>query len=173
MDRQPVGARRAAEPEVDASRVQRLERAELLGDHDRRVVREHDPAGADPDRLRAARDVGDHDGGRGARDPDGVVVLGEPEAVVAPALGVLGQVERVPERVARRRALDDRRQVENREGRQGHAPQSADSTAASRIRPFKSPVARTVWSPLNQRIPRYGENHLARFTEVMTEEMNN
>ena len=31
--------------------MQRLERAELLGDHERRVVREHDPARADADRL--------------------------------------------------------------------------------------------------------------------------
>ena len=48
---------------------QRLERAELLGDHERRVVRQHDPAGADADRLGAAGDVGDHDRGRGAGDP--------------------------------------------------------------------------------------------------------
>ena len=53
-DRELVGARRAAEPEVDAARVERLQRPELLGDHERRVVREHDPARADADRRRAA-----------------------------------------------------------------------------------------------------------------------
>ena len=66
--RQLVGARRAAEAEVDAAGVERLERAELLGDHERRVVRQHDAAGADADRLGAAGDVRDHDGGRRARD---------------------------------------------------------------------------------------------------------
>ena len=52
-----VGARGAAEPEVDASGVQRFERAELFGDYQRRMVRQHDAAGADADRLRAGRDV--------------------------------------------------------------------------------------------------------------------
>ena len=73
VHRQLVGARRPAEAEVDAAGVQRLERAELLGDHDRRVIRQHDPARADADRLRAARHVGDHDGGRRTRDPDGML----------------------------------------------------------------------------------------------------
>ena len=44
-----VGARRPAEAEIDPSRMECLERPELLGDHERRMVREHDPAGADPD----------------------------------------------------------------------------------------------------------------------------
>ena len=35
-------------------RMQRLEGAELLGDHERRVVRQHHPAGAEPDALRVA-----------------------------------------------------------------------------------------------------------------------
>ena len=118
--RQLVGARRAAEAEVDPARVQRRERAELLGDHERRVVREHDPARADPDRLRPAGDVRDHDRGRGAGDPDRVVMLGQPEALVAPPLGVLGEVERVAQRLGRRRALDDRREVEHGERRQRH-----------------------------------------------------
>ena len=34
-----VAARGAAQPEVDPPRVKRFERAELLGDHERRVVR--------------------------------------------------------------------------------------------------------------------------------------
>ena len=59
------------------------QRAELLGDHVGRVVRQHDAAGADADRLRAGGDVGDHDRGRGARDAGHVVVLGDPEAAIA------------------------------------------------------------------------------------------
>jgi hypothetical protein len=57
--------------------------------------------------------VRDHDGGRRARNPDRVVVLGEPEAVVPPPLDVLREIERVSQRLARRRAFDDRREVKN------------------------------------------------------------
>ena len=111
-DRELVGAGRAAEAEVDAAGIERLERAELLGDHERRVVRQHDPARADADRRRAGGDVRDHDRGRGAGDAGHVVVLGEPEAPVAEPLGVLGQVERV--RGARRRASRLRRSARGR-----------------------------------------------------------
>ena len=44
-----VRSRRAAEAEVDAAGEQRVERAELLGDHQRRVVGQHDAARADAD----------------------------------------------------------------------------------------------------------------------------
>ena len=44
-----VGAGGAAEAEVDAAGEERGERAELLGDLERRVVGEHDPARADAD----------------------------------------------------------------------------------------------------------------------------
>jgi hypothetical protein len=119
-DRQQVCSGRPAEAEVDPARVECGQRPELLGDHDRRVVREHDLARADANRRRPAGDVRDHDRGRGACDPDRVVVLGEPEPLVAPGFGVLRQVERVPQRLARRRALDDRRQVEDGERGQRH-----------------------------------------------------
>ena len=42
-----VGAGRAADAEVDAAGVQRVERAELLGDHERLVVGQHHAAGSD------------------------------------------------------------------------------------------------------------------------------
>ena len=45
-----------------------VERAELLGDDQRRVVRQHDAAGADADRRRAGGDVADHHRGRRAGD---------------------------------------------------------------------------------------------------------
>jgi hypothetical protein len=45
------------------------------------VVRQHDAAGADTDRLGAGRDVRDHHRRRGAGDPDRVVVLGVPRQV--------------------------------------------------------------------------------------------
>jgi len=62
--RRLVATRRAPEPQVDATGVQRGERAELLGDDERRVVREHDPARSEPDLLGVCRDVRDqHRGG--------------------------------------------------------------------------------------------------------------
>ena len=68
--------------------IERLQRAELLGDHQRRVVGQHDAAGADADGRGAGGHVADDHRGRGAGDAGHVVVLGQPEAAVAPALGV-------------------------------------------------------------------------------------
>ena len=65
-----------------------------------------------------AGDVRDDDRGRGARDAGHAVMLGEPEAMVAPALGVAREVERVAERLRGVAALDDRREVEN--GKRDH-----------------------------------------------------
>jgi hypothetical protein len=48
---QLVGAGCAAEAEVDPPGMQPGERPELLRDHERCMVREHDPAGADADRA--------------------------------------------------------------------------------------------------------------------------
>ena len=44
---QRVGAGGAADAEVDAAGMQRFEHLEALGDHQRRVVRQHHAAGAD------------------------------------------------------------------------------------------------------------------------------
>ena len=63
-----------------------------------------------------AGDVRDHDRGRGARDARHAVVLGEPEAPVAPALGVLRQVERVAQRARRVAVGGDRREIEDGHG---------------------------------------------------------
>ena len=113
-----VGARRTAEPEVDAAGMQGGERPELLGDHQRRVVGQHDAARADADRRGSRRDMGDDHRGRRAGDARHVVMLGEPVALVAEALGVAGEVERVPERLRDIAAFGDRRQVEN--GKRSH-----------------------------------------------------
>ena len=61
-----VRARRAADPEVDAAGKERLQGAELLGDHQRGVVGQHDPARPDADGRGAAGAVPDDDGGGGA-----------------------------------------------------------------------------------------------------------
>ena len=110
-----VGARGAADAQIDPLGIERFERAELFGDDERRVIRQHDAAGADANRARSTGDVPDDDGRRGAGDPGHVVMFGEPVAVVAPALRVPRQVERVAERLRGGPAFDDGRKVEHRE----------------------------------------------------------
>ena len=58
----PVGARRAAEAEVDAAGMERLERAELFGHGERGVVGQHHAAGTDPQRGGGVGEVGDQHG---------------------------------------------------------------------------------------------------------------
>ncbi len=111
---QLIGSGRAAETEVDPSGVEGSECVELLRDNERRMIREHDPDDADADRARPARDVRDHDGGRCARNAGRVVMLRKPEALVAPPLGMLREVERVAQRARRRATLDDRGEIQDR-----------------------------------------------------------
>ena len=109
----PVRARRAAEPEVDAAGRQGVEHAEHLGHLERRVVRQHDAGAADADALGRGGDRGDQDLRRGADDGVVVVMLGHPEAVVAQRLAVLGERDRVADRLAVRTAGDGDRLVEH------------------------------------------------------------
>src|SRR4051794_37248503 len=43
---------RAAETEIDPAGIEGFERAKLFGNHERRVIRQHDSAGADSNRFR-------------------------------------------------------------------------------------------------------------------------
>ncbi|SOC36994.1 hypothetical protein SAMN05892877_103336 [Rhizobium subbaraonis] len=112
-----VGARRAAEPEVDAPGEERLEGAELFGDDQRRVVGQHDAAGADADRLRARSNMLDHQSGGRACDAAHAVVLGEPEALVAFLFRFLRQLPGIGQRLGDGAAFDDGRKIEDREAR--------------------------------------------------------
>ena len=67
--RRPVAAWGAAKPQIDPTRVERLERPELLGDHERGVVRQHDTARTHSDGRGAASDVRDEHGGCRAATP--------------------------------------------------------------------------------------------------------
>jgi len=108
-----IGSRRTADSKVNPAWEKGLQRAELLGDHERRVIREHDAASADTNRCRPGRNVRDDDGRCRARDPWHVVVLREPVAVDAQTLGVAGVVERVPKGSRGVAALRDGRKVQN------------------------------------------------------------
>ena len=116
-----IGSRGAPEREIDSPRKERLERAELLGDDERRVVRQHDAAGADANRRRVAGNRADDDSRRGARHRRDIVMLGEPVAVVTPPLGMLREIDRVAQRLRGVAALDDRRKIENRKWNHGVA----------------------------------------------------
>ena len=56
-----VGAGRAAETEIDAARKQGFQHFESFGHHERRVVHQHDAAGAHADVRRRRCDLPDHD----------------------------------------------------------------------------------------------------------------
>ena len=110
----PDRSRARARARDRSARVERVERPELLGDDQRRVVGEHDPPGPDADRRRPGRDVRDRDRGRRAGHAGHVVVLGQPEALVPPALGVPGQIDRASKGAGRVTPFDDRGQVQDR-----------------------------------------------------------
>jgi hypothetical protein len=127
--RRRVGPRCASQSQIDPPREQRFERAELLGHLQRRVVGQHDAAGADADARRAAADVRQEHRRRRTGDARHVVVLGQPEAGVAPALDVSRQIQRVAERIGGRAPFDDRRKVQNgqRGGHDGRTSYSRNS----------------------------------------------
>ena len=65
---------------LEAKREERLEQAEVLGDLEGAVMREHHAARPDADRARRRSDLADQDLGARARDAGEVVMLGDPEA---------------------------------------------------------------------------------------------
>ena len=105
----------AAEAQLDPSGMQRGEGAELFGDHQRGVVRQHDAAGADADAGRAGGDMGERHRGRRAGDAGQVVMLGHPVAPVAEPLDMAREVERIAQRLAGVAAFGDRGEIENGE----------------------------------------------------------
>jgi hypothetical protein len=88
-----VAAGSAADAQVDAAGEESLEHPELLGDLERAVVLEHDPARPHPDPRGPGRHRPDEDFGAGAGQTRGGVVLGQPVAVVPQPLRVLGQLQ--------------------------------------------------------------------------------
>ena len=80
-----IGAGSAAQTEINPSRIKRFERAKLFGDYQRRMVRQHDAAGADADSRCSASEITDDDGGGGAGNARHVVMFGNPVARVSEA----------------------------------------------------------------------------------------
>jgi len=100
--------------------MQGREHPELFGDDQRGVVRQHDATRAQPDAVGVCRDVSDEHAGGGRGDGRDVVVLGVPDAAIAAALCLPGKRHATLERVLRRLAATDEREIENRK-RHRHA----------------------------------------------------
>ena len=136
-----IGTRRATQPQIDPARMQRRERAELLGDQQRSVIRQHDAAGADADAARAGRDMRQRDRGRGTGDARQVVMLGHPVAAIAQRLDMAREVERIAQRLAGVAAFDNGGEIEN--GKWDHPP------TMTRHGPGRKPV---VWAAVAGRL---------------------
>ncbi len=113
VSRRTVGAGGAAETKVDPAGKQRFQHLEALGHHQRRVIGQHHPAGADTEVLRHRRDLPDHHVGRRARDGGEVVMFGEPVAGIAEPIDVARQIDAVAQRRRRLGAGGDHGEVED------------------------------------------------------------
>ena len=105
---QAVAPGRAPDAEVDATRRDGFQHAELLGDLQRRVVRQHHARAADANALRGRRDRRHQDFRRGADDAAAVVVLGDPVAAIAEHVAEAGERERFADGLVFRRAFGSR-----------------------------------------------------------------
>ncbi len=110
-----VATRRAAKPEIDSSRIQRIQGTELLGDHQRRMVGQHNAARTKMQRGGIGRQIANQHRGRRAGDAGHVVMFCQPVAVVAALFGQSSEIKRVCEGLFCRRSFRDRRQIQHRE----------------------------------------------------------
>ena len=110
-----IGAGRAAEAQIDAPGKQRGQGAELFGDHVRRVVGQHDAAGADADGRRPGGEVRDHERRRGGRHRRHVVVLRHPDAAEPQRLDATSHLARLVEGTPAGAVLANAAELEHRE----------------------------------------------------------
>ena len=106
-------ARRLADAEIDAAGREVLQHAEGFRNLERAVVLQHHAAGSDPDAPGDGEQISAHDLRRGAGEKRRGVMLGDPEAFVAEIVGAPGELDRMCERLRRRRAGWDRALVED------------------------------------------------------------
>src|SRR5690606_28027297 len=99
--------------EIDAAGVEGFQRAKLLRDDERRVIRQHDPARPHAHGGSATRHVADHHRSGRTGDPLDIVMLGQPEPMVAPALRMLSEVVTIRKCLRRGASLKDGREVED------------------------------------------------------------
>ena len=94
-----VGTRRAAQTQIDTSRIQRLQCAELFRHHERRMIGQHNAPRTDPYGLCATGNMADDYRRGGAGDTAHVVMFGHPVAVITRLFAVLGQRTGIVERL--------------------------------------------------------------------------
>jgi hypothetical protein len=98
--------------QIDAARGNGLQDAELLGNFQRRIVRQHDTRAANADTRRGSRDRRHEYLGRGADDTAGVVVLRKPVAMITQRVAMAGEFECFPDRSVLRSSPGCRRLIE-------------------------------------------------------------
>ncbi|VXB99011.1 hypothetical protein CITRIK5_70434 [Citricoccus sp. K5] len=122
--RRPDGrgeAHGTAQTQIDASRVQGLERGGLLCHDQGLVVRQHDPAGAHPDPIRGPGDGGHEQCRGGAGNAGHAVVLGHPESGVSQLLRPSGPGDDLLQHLGLGEPLDRVGAVEEGQGQAGVA----------------------------------------------------
>ena len=112
-----VRPRRPPDAQVNAARKQGFQSLERLGHFQRRMVRQHDAAGADAQVGSLAGDLPDEYLRRRTRDAGHVVVFRQPVAGEAQPLRLPRQVQRVLQRLHGGRTGYDGRQIENGQGK--------------------------------------------------------
>ena len=115
-----IGARGAAQAEIDPPRVEGLEGGELFGDDQRGVIGQHHPTGPDPQGGGGVGQVPDEDGRCRAGHRRHAVVLRHPQTVVAEPLDHRGQPGGVGQGVGGGEAVGHGGQVED--GERHHVP---------------------------------------------------
>ena len=87
-----IGPGGATKAEIDAIRIERSQGAKLFGNHQRRVVRQHDATRADPQSGGGLGQMADQHRGGGTGNARHVVMFGQPVALVTPILGMAGKI---------------------------------------------------------------------------------
>ena len=108
-----VGARRAAQAEIDAAGIEHFQHAELLRHFERTVVCEHHAARTDADGACFARDAADEDFRARSGEGIAVVMFRQPVAMIAEPVAGLGERNGFRHRVGGIAVLADRGLVEN------------------------------------------------------------
>lgn len=108
-----IGAGSASEAEIDAPGIQASQRAELLGNLQRSMVRQHDAARTDADVRRTTGHMADQHRCCSAGDSRHVVMFGEPVAAVAESFGIACKIQRIGESLRSVAAFGDGRKIEN------------------------------------------------------------
>ncbi len=111
--RRMIGARSAADAEIDAAGKQCAQDAEVLGNLKRAIVRQHNAAASDPHAVRNRTDRRDHDLRTGAGQHGAAVMLRHPVTRKSEFFREAREVERIAQGVGAGGAFRDWGLIEN------------------------------------------------------------